>query len=478
MAAMEFDNGRARSLRAARHRCPVRRTRSAGSASPTGTSNRARVIRLLAAGSSTLRMEIGMVILSSSTSEPCRSWYRRSPPVTEATKASLSEPPADTAACFRSGKFTAEHAQVPVEAPLGHHPGARTGDRLDEADDRARRGQSVGGRAQRIAEDVPGGGECTGQPVPDGTAHPAQVVSQCVPHELGRSRRSARILRRRDRASDLGVLRGLEEQEGQLRSADAVGQRMVDLHDQGGPVSGQAFDEGELPQWPREVETAHRLDAGILDHRGRGVRPTGTRSGADGRRGRTPRPPNEAPPVDPVAPADAAGSAAPAGRPAPGGPTGCRSREARRARRRPGWWRAARDRFSRYHENASVSRMNSSARSVIAAPSLRPSGGSNLSDVPTVPLRVEGHDSWGRVPAPESTDQWPCSAWAPSDIGCEWRKPDGEGVGDGATERTRRRIPPSRGRDRPHAHRRSLRVRRPSAAISASSRPWWPPSCT
>ena len=60
-------------------RCSAR-IRAAGSASPTGTISRCRVIRLPQLVSCPARRLIGMRARRESTAAPCRSWYLRSPP--------------------------------------------------------------------------------------------------------------------------------------------------------------------------------------------------------------------------------------------------------------------------------------------------------------------------------------------------------------------------------------------------------------
>ena len=73
---------------------------------------------------------------------------------------------------------------------------------------------------------------------------------------------------------------------GDLHAADAVGDGVVDLHDEAGPPVGQAVDDDELPQRPGPVEALHgdRLRPG---RGGRGAsrrrRPASNGGGSRGR---------------------------------------------------------------------------------------------------------------------------------------------------------------------------------------------------
>ena len=58
----------------------------------------------------------------------------------------------------------------------------------------------------------------------------------------------------------------------QLDAADAIGQRVVDLHHQGGPPPGQPLHQGELPEGTGGVEGGHARHAGQPDDGVQGVR--------------------------------------------------------------------------------------------------------------------------------------------------------------------------------------------------------------
>ena len=84
------------------------RMRSAGSSMPTGSTMRARVMRFPPAGSSAFRSDTGMVTRRWSTGWSWRAWYRASPPLTPARKASLTVPPALLPAARRAAKGTSK----------------------------------------------------------------------------------------------------------------------------------------------------------------------------------------------------------------------------------------------------------------------------------------------------------------------------------------------------------------------------------
>jgi hypothetical protein len=64
-----------------------------------------------------------------------------------------------------------------------------------------------------------------------------------------------------------GVALEVEQHEEQLHPADAVGHRVVDLHDHRGAVVGEALHERVLPERARAVEAGHRRGARQVEHR-------------------------------------------------------------------------------------------------------------------------------------------------------------------------------------------------------------------
>ena len=81
-----------------------------------------------------------------------------------------------------------------------------------------------------------------------------------------RRRRERFFLRRRRHRADLRwVSLEIEEVRGHLHAADAVGQGMVQLHDERGPVAFHALDERELPQRAFTVESGHAGLARIVE---------------------------------------------------------------------------------------------------------------------------------------------------------------------------------------------------------------------
>ena len=46
----------------------------------------------------------------------------------------------------------------------------------------------------------------------------------------------------------------VEQQQGQLHASETVGERMVELHHQSGPVALEVLDQREFPQGPGAVE--------------------------------------------------------------------------------------------------------------------------------------------------------------------------------------------------------------------------------
>jgi hypothetical protein len=59
----------------------------------------------------------------------------------------------------------------------------------------------------------------------------------------------------------------LEHHEGDLHRPHAVGDGVVDLEDQGGPVVLQPLHDGDLPERPGPVEALHRDRLGQIEHR-------------------------------------------------------------------------------------------------------------------------------------------------------------------------------------------------------------------
>src|SRR6516164_8495091 len=80
--------------RASSTNCRTAAILAAGSVSAMGAANLAPVNRFPPCGSSWARRLIGNPTVSRSSGAPCRSWYRRNPPITPASSPSLSDPPA------------------------------------------------------------------------------------------------------------------------------------------------------------------------------------------------------------------------------------------------------------------------------------------------------------------------------------------------------------------------------------------------
>ena len=69
-----------------------------------------------------------------------------------------------------------------------------------------------------------------------------------------------------------GVAIGVEEQQRELHGPDAVGERVVQLHDQRGASAIEVLHQRELPEGVGAVERGHGRVAGERDHRVGGVR--------------------------------------------------------------------------------------------------------------------------------------------------------------------------------------------------------------
>ncbi len=74
-------------------------------------------MRLPPTGSDSRRMEMGIVTRRSLHRAPCSAWYRRRPPVTEATNASFRVRAHGRARRLQVGELDLEHVQVAAEAP-------------------------------------------------------------------------------------------------------------------------------------------------------------------------------------------------------------------------------------------------------------------------------------------------------------------------------------------------------------------------
>ena len=110
MAATWLLNTSDGSARSARQIAPISRIRSSGSARPTGTSKRTRVMWLPPSWSSSVRRLIGMVIRNVPTMAPWRSWYSRKPPAMAAMNASFRVPSTRRAAALNGSRGTSNRS--------------------------------------------------------------------------------------------------------------------------------------------------------------------------------------------------------------------------------------------------------------------------------------------------------------------------------------------------------------------------------
>ena len=152
------------------------------------------------------------------------------------------------------------------ERPLGPQGAARAVGVAELTDDAAHRvggGRSGVGDLARVVEQL--------AHLADDAERQSERRRQQIPDRLGSvvvgCSAAASIVSRSGIGGGSGVALEVEELEGELHAALAVGDRVVHLLDEGGSPTPQPLDDGELPQRPDPIERVGRDDGREIEQR-------------------------------------------------------------------------------------------------------------------------------------------------------------------------------------------------------------------
>jgi hypothetical protein len=165
---------------------------------------------------------------------------------------------------LRFGERQGDGVEVHRERPPGHGRGEGYVGRCAEAGDgRGRLTESAGG-AHRVGRGGDGRG-CghRGKPLGDAEASAALVVER-VDESLELAHH--RHLGGGGELGERGFALELEQHHGDLHRAHAVGDGVMDLHDQRGAAVGEVGDRDGLPERSGPVEALHRHGLGQVEH--------------------------------------------------------------------------------------------------------------------------------------------------------------------------------------------------------------------
>ena len=165
---------------------------------------------------------------------------------------------------FEVGERDVDRVEPSAEAPVGEDGRGRFGDRRHEA--RQRNGHVHGAPrgAQRVADGRHrGAGRRTWQCQACLERRGGQARQRRA--EVGQPVHRRRLRWIRQLGVD-GVPLLVDHRERQFDAADAVGERVVDLLDEGCPTSFHPFDERELPQRAGPIERIDRQRLGEVEH--------------------------------------------------------------------------------------------------------------------------------------------------------------------------------------------------------------------
>ena len=239
-----------------------------GSASPTGTVNRSRVIRLPPTGSSLAAQRDGHGHPQVSHRRAVEFVVAPQPAGDRGHEGVVQRGVPGGAGPLELVEVHLDHVEVATEPTTGHDRRQRLGHRHDEPPQRgwpwpARRASSAPDGGPPCRPPAPPGRRRRGPSTPVG-ARDRATASRASSGPLGSgSGRGGGTGADRTR-----VGRRLEQQHAQLDRPHPVGQRVVELQHQCRPVALQALDEGGGPQRTGRLELGHGLRPGEVEDRG------------------------------------------------------------------------------------------------------------------------------------------------------------------------------------------------------------------